>query len=194
MKKDIQDTLFDVASSQQGYFTSAQATEAGYEDSNHVYHVKHGNWLREVRGVYRLAKFPHSPDGQYVIWSLWSRDRQGNVQGVYSHETALSIYDVSDVMPAKLHMTVPNKFRRGTKIPEILVLHKADLTQDDIAQKQGHRVTTPARTLQDIIEEDTQEENIIQQAVREFKTKGMISKKEIYRIIEEYPKSARYFI
>jgi predicted transcriptional regulator of viral defense system len=194
MKDDSDDILFEIASSQQGYFTSAQAIELGYESNNHAYHVKHGNWLREVRGIYRLAKFPHSPDGQYVIWSLWSRDRQGNVQGVYSHETALSMYDVSDVMPAKLHMTVPNKFRRGTKIPEILVLHKADLTQDDIAQKQGHRVTTPARTLLDIIEEDTQEENIIQQAVREFKTKGMISKKEICRIIEEYPKSARYFI
>lgn len=32
-----------------------------------------------------------------------------------SHATALSLYDLSDVNPAKLHMTVPTGFRRPSK-------------------------------------------------------------------------------
>lgn len=194
MKQTPENNLFEIASSQQGYFTSAQAVEAGYEDSNHVYHVKQGHWIREIRGVYRLVKFPESSEAQYVLWSLWSRDRKGHIQGIYSHETALSIYDISDVMPSKLHMTVPKKFRRSTKIPQILVLHKADLSKNDFVQKQGYRVTSPFRTVLDIIADETLEENIIQQAVNQFRAKGMILKKEIYQIIEQHPKSARYFI
>lgn len=194
MKQNPENTLFEIASSQQGYFTSSQAIEAGYQDSNHSYHVQQGNWLREIRGVYRLAQFPISSEGQYVVWSLWSRDREGHIQGVYSHETALTIYDVSDVMPSKLHMTVPKNFRRGTKLPQILVLHKTDLSKTDFNQHQGYRVTTPFRTICDILEEDTLEEKIIQQAIHEFWSKGFLLKKEIYKIIEQHPKSARHFM
>ncbi|MBT5928032.1 MAG: hypothetical protein HOH33_15605, partial [Verrucomicrobia bacterium] len=156
--------------------------------------VKRNHWIREIRGVYRLARFPESENGQYVIWSLWSRDRKGNIRGVYSHETVLSIYEVSDIMPAKLHMTVPTGFRRGTKIPEILVLHKANLDVKDTTQRQGYRLTTPLRTLFDIMEDGGWDETIIQQAARQFKSKGMLTRKDIYTLIEAFPKSARYFI
>jgi hypothetical protein len=194
MKQNSDNNLFEIASSQQGYFSSAQAIESGYKDSNHAYHVKRGNWIREIRGVYRLSKFPETSEGQYAIWSLWSRDRKGNIQGVYSHETALSIYDVSDIMPSKLHMTVPKSFRRGTKISEVLVLHKANLSKEDLMQKQGYLVTSPFRTILDVVTDGTLEESIIQQAVSQFRSKGMILKKQIYQIIEQHPKSARYFI
>lgn len=194
MKQGPDDIIYEIASSQQGYFTSSQAVEAGYRITNHSYHVKQGNWIREIRGVYRLAKFPESAEGQYVIWSLWSRDRKGNIQGTYSLETALSIYDVSDIMPSKLHMTVPKSFRRGTKIPEILILHKSDLSKDDVIQKQGYYVTSPYRTVLDIVADATLEENIIKQAVAQFRAKGILLKKQIYQIIEEHPKSARYFL
>jgi hypothetical protein len=33
-----------------------------------------------------------------------------------------SAYDLSDVMPAKLHMTVPRSFHRNGEIPSILIL------------------------------------------------------------------------
>ena len=186
--------IYEAASAQQGYFTSRQAVEAGFRVTNHSYHVKRNHWIREIRGVYRLARFPESENGQYVIWSLWSRDRKGNIRGVYSHETVLSIYEVSDIMPAKLHMTVPTGFRRGTKIPEILVLHKANLDVKDTTQRQGYRLTTPLRTLFDIMEDGGWDETIIQQAARQFKSKGMLTRKDIYTLIEAFPKSARYFI
>ena len=122
MKTDVdpRSELFTVADDQQGYFTAQQAEKAGYRKSNHSYHVKAGNWIREGRGIYRLAAFPRTDDSQLIVLSLWSRNRQGRPMGVYSHETALSIHNLSDAMPAKLHMTVPKGFRRVSPIPKAM--------------------------------------------------------------------------
>lgn len=62
--------LFEAAEAQQGYFTTGQAVDAGYARSTHSYHVDTGNWMREHRGIYRLRRYPQSPDGQLVLWSL----------------------------------------------------------------------------------------------------------------------------
>lgn len=126
------DQLFAIAEGQDGYFTMAEALEAGFARSTHSYHVKAGNWIREHRGIYRLKRYPMSGAGQQVLWSLWSRDRSGVPQGVYSHETALSLRDLSDVNPAKLHMTVPPEFRRNSVSPAVLVLHKGTLSPADV--------------------------------------------------------------
>jgi predicted transcriptional regulator of viral defense system len=66
-------------------------------------------------------------------------------EGAYSHETALSLHELSDIMPSKLHMTVP-KFRRNRTIPEILVLHWANLDTGEVQEMQGIRVTRPRWT------------------------------------------------
>jgi len=44
------------------------------------------------------------------VWQLWSRNRQDQPQGVFSHATALTLPELSDAMPAKLDMTVPPGF------------------------------------------------------------------------------------
>lgn len=83
------DRLYEIAATQAGYFTAQQAVEPGYRYTNHPYYANTGIWAREWRGIYRLAHFPEPDDGQYALWSLWSRNRTGRIQGVYSHETAL---------------------------------------------------------------------------------------------------------
>ncbi len=49
--------LYEIAE-QQGYFTTKQAKAAGFAENRHPYHVQIGNWMREHRGIYRLAQFP----------------------------------------------------------------------------------------------------------------------------------------
>src|SRR3990167_1961007 len=127
--------LYQIAESQLGYFTAKQAISAGYLAKNHAYHIKRGHWIREHRSIYRLANFPHTDEGEMVLWSLWSRNRDDVPQGVYSHETALSIFDVSDAMPSKLHMTVPMKFRKSTAMPRMLILHRNELKSEDIQKR-----------------------------------------------------------
>lgn len=105
-KPSAANALFEVVEEQQGYFTAKQAAEVGFQLGSQAHHVKAGNWLRLERGIYRLARFPRSLEEQYVIYSLWSRNRGGEPEGVYSHQTALSIHELSDANPAKLHLTV----------------------------------------------------------------------------------------
>lgn len=100
--------LFAVAEAQGGFFTAKQAETAGFDRTNHAYHVRSGKWAREYRGIYRLKQYPLAPESDLILLSLWSRGRDDEPQGVYSHETALRIFDLSDNMPAKLHMTVPS--------------------------------------------------------------------------------------
>ena len=57
-----------------------------------------------------------------------------------------------DLNPAKLHMTVPADFRRNSEIPGILVLHYADVADEDVQTAQGFRYTRPLRTILDLIE------------------------------------------
>ncbi|TVQ78152.1 MAG: hypothetical protein EA369_07820, partial [Bradymonadales bacterium] len=104
---DSEDALYSVASAQEGLFTAQQAKEAGFDERHHPYHVKAGNWVRELRGVYRLKNFPYSENSELVQWSLWSRNKADEPQGVFSHYTALRIYELSDAMPSKIHMIVP---------------------------------------------------------------------------------------
>lgn len=171
--------LFEIAESQQGYFTFQQAIAAGFSDKNHAYHVKAGDWVKAFRGIYRLAKYPVGEREELVLWFLWSRNRANIPQGVYSYYTALDLYELSDYMPSKLHMTVPMGFRRMAKTPDILVLHREMLYPDEVVMKQGYKVTTPLRTLIDVIEDGGLADDLLMQAVQDAKKKGLVTKHAI---------------
>ena len=177
--KTVSDALFEIAEGQQGYFTAKQAADAGYQLGSQAHHVKSGNWVRVERGIYRLARFPQSSEEQLVIYTLWSRNRAGEPEGVYSHQTALSIHELSDVNPAKLHMTVPSAFRRSAKVPKILVLHRASLNEKDVEQRQGFAVTRPLRAIADLVAVESVSHDIVEQALAEGRQRGLLSVREV---------------
>ena len=171
--------LFEVADQQQGYFTAKQAKAAGFAENTHPYHVKAGNWVREHRGIYRLALYPMTDRPELAVWALWSRNRNEEIEGVYSHHTVLSFYDLSDLNPAKIHMTVPKDFRRNSEIPGVLVLHYADLPDSDVETAQGFKLTRPLRAILDLIEAGTVERRFIRQAVTQAVDRGLITRQRI---------------
>ncbi len=190
MKRSSQESearLFAVAESQGGYFTAKQAEKAGVDRTNHTYHVRAGNWEREHRGIFRLAHFPANERPDLVRWSLWSRDRQDHPQGVYSHQTALSIHDLSDVMPSKLHMTVPLKFRKNSKIPPVIVLHYADLPAEAMEERTGFRVTRPMRTILDLSESQELSPDLLTQAFVEARKRGLVTENEVREYRHKLP-------
>lgn len=146
--------LYQVAQLQGGFFTARQARVVGYADNARPHHVRHTNWVREYRGIYRLARFPQAARPDLMLWQLWAHNRRGEPQGTYSHNTALSLHDLSDAMPAKLDMTVPPGFQRMAAIPKALHLHHTQLAEDDIETIDGVRVTTPLRAIVDVVVED----------------------------------------
>jgi predicted transcriptional regulator of viral defense system len=182
--QDSQRLLFEIAESQQGFFTSKQAIHCGFSSKNHQYFVKKGKWINEGWGIYRLANYPVTDRPDLMKWYLWSRNKNDIPQAVFSHETALMLYDLSDVMPDKIHMTVPKKFRKFNKIPRVLKIYKMDLSDEDIRIYLSVKVTTPIRTLIDIIEENIISKELIYQAIEEALSKGLIISKR--KILEHH--------
>jgi len=174
-ERESAEELFRVAELQHGLFTAKQAQAAGYSEQAQHHNAKAGNWIREHRGIYRLARYPQSEWANLMLWQLWSRNRRDHPQGVYSHDTALSLYDLSDVMPGRLHMTVPHGFDRSAEIPSPLVLHRADLLEDEIGSIEGIRVTRPLRTIIDVISEGTLSPDSIEQAIAQSLSRGLFT-------------------
>jgi len=178
-----------IASRQQGYFTARQALEAGYSYPSQYYQSETGNWIREGYGVYRIADYMAADRPDLVLWSFWSRDRKGKPQGVFSHETALSIHELSDVMPVNLHMTVPPSFRRSTRTPAILVIHRAMLEPADIEIMEGYSVTRPLRTIIDVAAAAAISADLLEQAIRQGLQRGLVERDDLTKAAKLNPSS-----
>jgi predicted transcriptional regulator of viral defense system len=171
-RQDLRRGLEALAFSQAGYFTAAQASDTGYTYQAQKYHVDAGNWVRVDRGLFRLPAWPSNPDDQYVRWTLWSGGR-----GVVSHESALQVHALSDVDPSKIHLTVPSGFHAADPI---MVTHLAQLSPEDIEQRQAWSVTTPLRTLADVAAGTISQEHI-DSAVGDALNRGLFTQRRLLR-------------
>jgi predicted transcriptional regulator of viral defense system len=167
--------LFEIADGQAGYFTAKQAREAGYDYRLQHYHRERGHWITEGHGLFRLSRYPEGENEDLARLSLWSRNREGVPQAVASHETALRIHGLSDLMPEKAHMSVPKNFRK--RPPKGVVLHKTYVSEADAEDMNGIRVTTPLRTILDVARSrDTSPEHL-ESAIREAVARGLVRRK-----------------
>ncbi len=138
-------TLYNLAEDQLGYVTTAQAAAVGVRPMTLVMMARRGALERVSHGVYRLVDFPTHPLAQYMQATLWPYEQPG----VLSHETALALYEMSDVDPPKVHITVPAGFRIQRRVPSYLVVHRADLAPADVTAVERMPITTPERAVRD---------------------------------------------
>ncbi len=167
--------LFELADRQAGYFTAKQACDVGYDYPLQHYHRERGHWIPEGHGLFRLSRYPEGENEDLVRLSLWSRNREGAPQAVVSHETALRLYGLSDLMPDKVHLSVPKGFRKPPT--KGVVLHKADLADGDVEAWDGFGVTTPLRTLLDMTRSREISPEHLESAIREAVARGLVRRK-----------------
>jgi predicted transcriptional regulator of viral defense system len=143
------DALYETAAPQSGYLTLAQAAAAGYSSPLVEYHVRTGRLERVGRGIFRLVHFPPADNEDLVVFWLWSKR-----EGVFSHETALALHQLSDALPGKVHVTVPLSWRRRRlRVPGGLVLHMADLSKAERGWHGPVPLTTVLRSVVDVLTE-----------------------------------------
>ena len=140
-----------MAEANDGLFTSKQAREKGIQASVLVRLAQRGRLVRAARGVYRIAHYPPDRFAQYREAVLWAQSSHGPERAALSHETALLVFGLSDVNPAKVHLTVPNRARLRREKPSWIVIHRADLPPDDLTEHEGIPVTSVERTITDIL-------------------------------------------
>jgi len=162
--------LYQVAERQAGYFTTRQARAAGYSPALLAYHTKRGKFQRIRRGLYRWAAFPEMPYADLFIAWL-----SAGPQAVLSHESALALYGLTDILPGEIHLTVP---RTASRRKRGICLHTARLQAHEVTEREGLPVTTLPRTLTDLIRSGM-EEGLIRQAVHQALARGLVRRADL---------------
>ncbi|MCB9662819.1 MAG: type IV toxin-antitoxin system AbiEi family antitoxin domain-containing protein [Alphaproteobacteria bacterium] len=170
--------LYQTADLQAGHVTTRQAADAGYSPQLIHKHLASGRLVRVHRGIYRLVHYPSSDLEDLVVHWLWSGH-----EGVLSHETALFLHELSDVLPDTVTMTVPTSWRRRRlSVPEGLRLEYADLDGVDRAWHGPIPVTTPLRTLVDVHAASISPEHV-ERAAADGVARGLFTEGEVGAIL-----------
>jgi predicted transcriptional regulator of viral defense system len=171
--------LIELAATQAGHFTAAQARELGYSPRNLVYHVDIGHLDRVARGFYRLRGLPE--DRHEDVVTAWLRFRTR--QAVVSHDTALTLYELAPSRSQEIHLTLPRKKRPrdALSIPG-LSLHTTvvPLRRDEVTRRFGVALTSPARTIVDVASAGG-DPSVVTEAVTQAVGTGLVSRPELRR-------------
>jgi predicted transcriptional regulator of viral defense system len=185
------DGLYWVSESQAGYFTAEQALAAGMDRSTLRHHARPGGRYERVRrGLYRLRHFPSTRHEHVVAaWLALSK-----VPAIVSHESALELYDLSDVVPNAVHVTVP-RGKRGQRPRPGVRFHTLEHPPDanEIRRVAGVLATSPERTIVDSLEAGTQLEQI-ELAVRQALERGLTTPRRLRAAVATRPSRVRAFI
>ena len=141
--------LFQLASEQRGYFTTAQARAYGYRRALLAYHARTGTLQRGSTGVYRFRDYPSSPREEVAAaWLAVGKD-----VAVVSHENALELWGLGDLIPDAVHLRLPRTRHHLPRLPGVAI-HTTirPLDGDQVHALEGVRVTSLQRTLLDVAE------------------------------------------
>lgn len=168
------EALYTIAEAQLGHFTTEQATAAGFSAPLLHHHVRANRFERVARGIYRLVQFPPGDHEDLIVAWLWSGG-----QGTFSHETALSLHDLSDALPSRKHLTVPLRWkRRRVEAPPAVQLHLADLPPEAKGWRGAVPVTVALRTVIDCLD-DHVDPTLVAQACAQGLTRGLFERDEL---------------
>jgi predicted transcriptional regulator of viral defense system len=167
------DRLFEAAVGQEGLFTTKQAAEAGYSPQLLIKYLKNGRVFRVRRGVYRIVHFPAGEHEDLTSVWLWSEKA-----GVFSHETALMLHELSDVLPRMVHLTLPEAWsNRRLRVPKGVVLYYGDIDKNDRVDIGAIPVTSVRRTLLDCVDAHVSFE-FIDAALRQATARSLLDKRD----------------
>jgi predicted transcriptional regulator of viral defense system len=185
------EALYRQAESQAGYFTARQAAEAGLDRRTLSGHSRPGGRFERVaRGLYRIRLFPTDPH-EHVI-AAWLG--VGIPEAVVSHESALELFGLSDVIVDEVHVSIPREKRRRHVRPGVRVhTTTRSLRGEDVRRIQGVPVTSPERSIVDVLEVGGQPEQV-ELAVSQALARGMTTADRLRRTAANRPARVRDWI
>ena len=130
--------LWEIAVEQYGYFTVRDAIALGIDRRTVDKLSVRGTVERVAHGVYRFPEIPATDRDPLMLALLWT----GAPEACLSHDTALADYEVCDVNPTRIHVTVASSRRIRRRGGEFYQVHYADLTDGDLRWWEGMRTVT----------------------------------------------------
>lgn len=140
MPGSVYEAVFELGADNYGFVTQDDAQMLGIPAQRLVVLFHRGLLERRRQGLYRVSALPVTPLDSYMEATLWPI----GARGVLSHETALELHGLSDVNPAKIHITVPAHHRTRRTVPAQYVVHHADLDPGEVTTHEGVPIVTAA--------------------------------------------------
>ncbi|MDO5495026.1 MAG: nucleotidyl transferase AbiEii/AbiGii toxin family protein [bacterium] len=179
-REEVLEEVGAIAAGQWGMFTSRQASEVGVRNAEIARLVAGGGAYRVRRGVYAMAGVPSgSLQDIRALWLALDTSRSGDGSEapiVVSHESAALVWGIGNFAPAKMYVT--STHRIDTKQPDI-GLHRGSFPGATIQYHDGLPVTSPRRTLEDIIKVSRWDDDHIHAAISDALEKGVLERKDI---------------
>lgn len=178
MPGQVYNRIAEVAADNYGYITADEAAAADIDPHRLLELARRGQIERRGTALYRVPLIPPTPLDGYREATLWPR----GAHAVISHETALDLYGLGDVNPAKIHITVPRAHRPRRQVPDQYRLHREDLRESEMTIYEGIPIVTAAKAIDQARRLGPP---LLRQAIDEGSRRGLISDTEAERLRRE---------
>lgn len=185
--------LGEYTAGQWGMVTTQQARRSGIDDVT-LHRLRSAGLLESVRrGVHALTSAEASDArAEQAAWLAlrpevagWSRPKLDPDGGVVSHESAARLHNLGDLVHARVDITTPR--RRTTRDPGVR-LRRGELTDADVAVLNGLPVTTPMRTIYDLLGQNSDASHVAT-IVRQAVEAGQVRLDELAQRIQPHARS-----
>jgi predicted transcriptional regulator of viral defense system len=177
----VYNALLDHAQQQYGFLTPEDARTVGVDPTQLRLMAARHTLERRGYGLYRMTTVPPTELDAYMEATLWTGRR-----GALSHETALDLYELCDVNPSGIHLTVPRDFRTRKDVPLAYRLHREDLGESELRWHKGIPIVGPARAIRGAIE-DALGWHLIGQAIDNARARGLLSRRQAEELRALHP-------
>jgi hypothetical protein len=191
-----------VAARQQGFITGDQAERVGVGQAD-LDHFTETRLIMELDwGVYQLSSSSVGPRHAYP-YAAWLAIRPGlfgweraekPFDAVLSHESACNLHGIGSLSAPSLVFTATEEYRA----PRATTIHVGELAEGDAMTTSGVPVTTPHRTLLDLVR-GWAEHGDVSRAVTDAVLRDLIDLREFHRDMvplaaeHEFPDDGREF-
>lgn len=134
-----------------GFVTRAGALREGYSPNALRELIVRGALEKVAHGVYRMPVVPATEFDNLHLAVLWT----GVENACLSHETALAVYELGDVNPDRVNVTVPRGRRIRRSGAEGVEVHHHDLEPDQIGWFEQIPTVTPMTAIIQCIDTGT---------------------------------------
>jgi hypothetical protein len=143
MGSEVRTALWQMAERQRGLFSTAQAARLGIDHHQLSWATRNGD-LRRVRlGVYAVRGVPLSAWEDVLAAAL-----AAGPGAAISHSSAAAVPGLYCATSGPPELTLPSGSQR--RLAAVVTHRRLDLSPEDLVQRHGVQVTSPARTLVDM--------------------------------------------
>jgi len=159
--------LLAAAAAQHGYFTTELAAEHGISRRALSWRAQNGSAERIAHGLYRLPHWPPDPsDELYALQAIAPF-------GTFSHDTALTLLGLTDIIPSTIHFTIPETSRLRSR-PGVTLHRSRRGAMTDRTLRDGLWVSTARRALLDAAREGADPDQLVS-AARDARERAMLT-------------------